>query len=138
MFLIANQAEEHIFRSNHKIRTFLKKKSKRQALWNDKDILTAGISCSFSFLFKSYFIFHKKMENFDSFKMSHNFWPCSQMHRLCYTVTCNSPGHERPGVCFQEKVYFITEHSIILFSSLFYHSNDWECSDIKGLANRKN
>ena len=58
--------------------------------------------------------------------------------RLRYTVTHNSPGHERPAVCFLKKVYFITEYSIILLSSLFYHSNDWGCSDIKGLANRIN
>ena len=58
--------------------------------------------------------------------------------RLRYIVTHNSPGHERPAVCFLKKVYFITEYSIILLSSLFYHSNDWVCSDIKGLANRIN
>ena len=58
--------------------------------------------------------------------------------RLRYAVTHNSPGHERPAVCFLKKVYFITEYSIILLSSLFYHSNDWGCSDIKRLANRIN
>ena len=58
--------------------------------------------------------------------------------RLRYTVTHNSRGHERPAACFLKRVYFITEYSIILLSSLFYHSNDWVCSDIKGLANRIN
>ena len=35
--------------------------------------VTVGISGSFDFLFKSYFIFYKKMENFDNFKIAHNF-----------------------------------------------------------------
>ena len=53
------------------------------------------------------------MENFDNFAMSYNFWQCSQMHRLCYTVTCNDPGHKKPGVCFQKK--FISSLSTLSF-----------------------
>ena len=75
MFLIGNQGEQHIFLSNYKISTFFKKiKTASFAEWSD--IVTAGNSCSFSFLFKSDFIFQEKL--------SHNFWPCSahSSHRL--------------------------------------------------------
>ena len=60
MFLVANQGEQHIFFSNHKISTFSqkkkKKKTKLQALWNDK------IQWQLKFHFHSVFcsVFKKK------------------------------------------------------------------------------
>ena len=58
VFLITKQGEQHIFLSNHKISTIFKKNGTPDfAIWY---IVTTGVSCSFSFLFKSYFIFQKK------------------------------------------------------------------------------
>ena len=86
MFLVANQGEQHIFFSNHKISTFSHKKKKKkkkkkntklQALWNDK--IQWQLKFHFHSVFCSVFcsVFKKKKkknpENFDNFKMSHNF-----------------------------------------------------------------
>ena len=59
VFLIANQAEQHIFLSNHKISSFfIKIETPSFAEWYN--IVTAGISCLLGLLSKSYFIFHKQ------------------------------------------------------------------------------
>ena len=52
---------------------------------------------------------------------------------FCYTVTCNSPGHniKRPGK-YLFSIKFISSLSI----NSCYHSNDKGCSDTEGLANR--
>ena len=92
MFLVANQGEQHIFFSNHKISTFSqkkkkkkkkktnkkkkkKKKTKLQALWNDKIQwqLKFHFHSVFCSVFSSVFKKKKNPENFDNFKMSHNF-----------------------------------------------------------------
>ena len=58
VFLIAKQVEQHIFLSNHKISTIFKKNgTPGSAIWY---IGTTGVSCLFSFFFKSYFSKKKK------------------------------------------------------------------------------
>ena len=72
MFLIANQREQHIFLSNHKISTFFKKNQNCRLC----GMIRFGDSWNFMFIqlfVQELFHFSKKTENFDKFKMSRNF-----------------------------------------------------------------